>query len=508
MTHIKALAFESMREAAALVTSEGKIFSVNDTFVEMFGFETPEQVLQTDRQDLWEDPSKAGSVLAVIREGGSFFGELGLKRVDGFSFIGMVRGTRIDMPASAECTYSDEFIYVVAVQDITDLRAAEKKAQQAQKMEAVGQLTGGVAHDFNNMLMSMQLNLEFLAEEVAGNSAAERYAETISAAIDDGARLTTQLLAFSRSQVLEVDALDVNKHIESQVMLLGRTLPEDIEIDLEVSPDLYTASVDESQLAAALLIVTVNARDAMPDDGVFRITAENRRLTEDDVTDWEKPVAGDYIEICLKDTGRGMTPDTLSRAVEPFFTTKEVGQGSGMGLSMVYGFAVQSGGHIALDSEPGVGTSVCLFLPRSESLVKGAHDTPAVVSSQGGQETILVVEDDRDVRTAVVMALTRLGYVVHSAESGPHAVKWMDENETALDLVLTDMVMPDGMNGHQVAEHVVARQPCAKVLYISGYTDTMERPVDQLEYGGNFIQKPFAINALSAKVRSVLDQAE
>lgn len=375
-------------------------------------------------------------------------------------------------------------------------------------MEAVGQLTGGVAHDINNMLMSMQLNLEFLAEEVAGNLEAEQYAKTIGDAIDDGARLTRQLLAFSRSQVLEVDALDVNQHIEDQVMLLGRTLPEDIEIDLELSPDLYTVTVDESQLATAFLNIAVNARDAMPEGGVFRITAENKQLAESDVAGWEKPVAGDYIEICLEDSGKGMTPDTLSHAVEPFFTTKDVGQGSGMGLSMVYGFAVQSGGHLELASEPGVGTSVRLFLPRSESLVKGTHEAPAASTAQGGQETILVVEDDRDVRTAVVTALTRLGYAVHSAESGPLAVRWLDENETALDLILTDMVMPDGMNGHQVAEHVIARQPCAKVLYMSGYTDTMERPVDQLEHGGNFIQKLFAMKTLSYKIRSVLDQEE
>jgi PAS domain S-box-containing protein len=417
-------------------------------------------------------------------------------------------GEKIYIQSAARARYDDRGklrqIYGV-IQDITAMKEAETQLQQAQKMEAVGQLTGGVAHDFNNLLMAMQLNLEFLADEVRDSAEGLGYIERITHAVEQGASLTRQLLAFSRSQVLSVEAVDVNGLIERQVSLLGRTLPEDIEIDLELAGDLWRARADSVQLESAILNLAINARDAMPSGGVLSFCTENMTLDEASTQSWETPAQGDYVRLSIADNGVGMAADVQEHAVEPFFTTKDVGA-SGLGLSMAYGFAAQSGGQLIIETELGAGTTMHLYFKRSEDVAQPEVAAPASANAAvGGIETILVVEDDADVRNAVVRGLANKGYVVFSAETGPRAIEWVNDYQGKIDLVLTDMVMPEGMNGREVVDIIVQQHPETKAIFMSGYTDAEIRVGRQLEGGADYIQKPFTMKALTGMIRNLLD---
>jgi len=313
----------------------------------------------------------------------------------------------------AEMEVEGQRQYIGSIIDVTENKEAEANYLQAQKMEAVGQLTGGIAHDFNNLLMSMQLNLEFLTDEVAGSPDGQEFVQIIQEAVSRSAELTQRLLAFSRLQMLQTEVVQVNELIADMEQLLEVSIPESIRVDVKLAPSLWATKVDPGQLENAILNLVINARDAMENAGVLTIATSNRVLDAAFTESHEGMQPGDNIVVQVADTGTGIAADILEHVVEPFFTTKEVGSGSGLGLSMVYGFVAQSGGGMDISSPPGQGVTVEMYFPRSIGAEEGGSMGPTGANTiDKGHETILVVEDNDDVRRAVVRALGNMGYEV------------------------------------------------------------------------------------------------
>ncbi|WP_206185527.1 ATP-binding protein [Sphingosinicella sp. CPCC 101087] len=395
------------------------------------------------------------------------------------------------------------------VSEEVDRRAqAEDALRQSQKMETVGQLTGGIAHDFNNLLQIVTGNLDILLRNLPDSSPRlRRSAENALKGATRAATLTERLLAFSRRQPLNPKPTDINKLVAGMSELLHRTLGETIEVETMLSPDLWPVEVDPNQLENALLNLAVNARDAMPEGGKLTIETENGHLDESYVAQNVEVMAGPYVVICISDTGEGMDAATASRAFEPFFTTKEVGRGTGLGLSMVYGFVKQSGGHVKIYSELGEGTSVRIYLPRLDGgQAPDEEVVPAQAPEGTREETILVCEDDDDVRTFSVEVLRELGYRVLEAHDGPSALRLLDRQEGKVDLLFTDVVLPSGMTGAVLAERARALRPDLKVLFTTGYARNAIVHQGRLDAGVELITKPFSVPDLAARIRDLLDR--
>jgi PAS domain S-box-containing protein len=394
---------------------------------------------------------------------------------------------------------------VYVAEDVTEKKKLEQQLVQAQKMEAVGQLTGGIAHDFNNMLTAILLNADVLSDQIQ-NESLRRLAEAMRHAAEHGADLTRRLLAFGRRQTLMPQPTDVNALLAELEPLLQRTLGAHIEIKLARANDLLPATVDRAQLENAVLNLAVNARDAMPAGGRLAIETANAELDEDYAAHHPDARAGSYVMIAVSDSGVGMPAEVIARAFEPFFTTKEVGKGTGLGLSMVYGFVKQSGGHVRIYSELGAGTVVKLFLPQSKELALPAQPAPAAAELPTGTETILLVEDDGLVRAYAAAQLGALGYRMVIAENAQRAIAAV-EGGCAPDLLFTDMIMPGGMNGRELAERLRRLRPALKVLYTSGYmhgaVDGTRESAAQI---GHLLGKPYRRRDLAAKVRGILDE--
>ncbi|NMG73469.1 PAS domain S-box protein [Aromatoleum diolicum] len=389
--------------------------------------------------------------------------------------------------------------------EMADRHAAELALHQAQKMEAVGQLTGGVAHDFNNLLTVVMGNLQLLARRVQGDAAADELIKGALKAAKRGADLNRTLLAFSRKQRLAPVPVDFNEMIAGMASLLRRSLGEQVQIMVAESADLPRAMADVTQLESALLNLAVNSRDAMPQGGTLTIETAAVRLDEHYAALESDVNPGPYVMLAVSDTGTGMPPEVAARAFEPFFTTKDTGKGSGLGLAMVYGFVKQSGGHVKIYSEPGMGTTVKLFLPELTSPIDFTATTAeAPVPQPTGRETILVVEDEEDVRHLVCRLLTALGYRILEASHGKAAITILDA-EPDVDLLFTDVVLPGGMNGPEIARQAQLRRPGLKVLYTSGYTGNAIQQLEALGSEVRLISKPYAIEDLAQTVRDTLD---
>lgn len=376
-----------------------------------------------------------------------------------------------------------------------------QKLSQSQKMEAMGQLTGGVAHDFNNLLTVILGNAEHLADRLAGNNELHRIAGDIATAAERGADLTRSLLAFARKQPLRPREIDIAEKVLGMEQLVRRALGEHIACSFTFGPDLWRASVDPGQLATALLNLVLNARDAMPEGGKLTVDVCNRSLGESDLDVNGEPRPGDYVMVAVTDTGRGMSAEVASRAFEPFYTTKDVGKGTGLGLSMVYGFAQQSGGLVQLQSEPGRGSVVRLFFPR---LATPLHEDPPSAKrtvAADGSETILVVEDDDMVRAYVESELRTLGYRVIATSNGPAALDLLRQLGD-IDLLFTDVVMPGGMFGPELARQATALRPGLKVLFTSGYSQNPVKTPDGID--ARILTKPFKRQELAAMLHSAL----
>jgi len=384
-----------------------------------------------------------------------------------------------------------------------DIDELNQKLSQSQKMEAMGQLTGGVAHDFNNLLTVILGNAEHLAERLAANKELHKIADDIATAAERGSDLTRSLLAFARKQPLMPMEIDIGQKILGMEQLLRRTLGEHVECEFRIDPGLWRASVDPGQLASALLNLVLNARDAMPSGGRLTVKVQNISLGEADVDVDGQARPGDYIMVAVTDTGTGMTAEVASRAFEPFFTTKDVGKGTGLGLSMVYGFAQQSGGSMQIRSEPGQGTAVKLFFPRVGAPQASAAPPAGQRTTAAGSETILVVEDDDIVRGYVEGELKALGYRVIVTRNGPAALEILRGPET-IQLLFTDVVMPGGLFGPELAREAARLRPDLRILMTSGYT---EHPVEALDGLGREVQilnKPYRRHDLAMMLRSVL----
>ncbi|AHY53832.1 two-component hybrid sensor and regulator [Bradyrhizobium japonicum SEMIA 5079] len=391
------------------------------------------------------------------------------------------------------------------VKDVTQKRAAEEQLIQAQKMEAVGQLTGGIAHEFNNMLTVITGTIEILADAVKDDPPLATITKLISEAADRGAVLTSSLLSFARKQALQPAEIDVNELLEEVAKLLLATFDKTIEIVSRLDRNVWLAFADRGQLSAALLNLAINARDAMLDGGKLTLTTRNVVFGVREAVAVGAGYAGDYVEIEIADTGTGIPQAILERIFDPFFSTKDVGKGTGLGLSMVFGFVKQSGGGIKVTSEEGRGTIFRIYLPKAETstLRPAGYDERKVV---GGTETILCVEDDRDVRQYVAVQLESLGYKVISAANATEALALVAEG-TPFDLLFTDIVMAGGVNGRELAEQMVAARPSLRVLFTSGYAYDSLHAQGRATMGAPLLAKPYRKAELARMLRRSLDTA-
>jgi PAS domain S-box-containing protein len=387
--------------------------------------------------------------------------------------------------------------------DITEQRELEQRLKQSQKLEAIGHLTGGVAHDFNNLLTVILGNSALLAEQLINQPQLKVLADMTQTAAERGAELTSRLLAFARKQPLQPKVLDINKLVVGLEGLLRRTVTENIELELVRSAGLWTTEADPNQLEAAIINLVINARDAMPAGGKLTIETANTRLDEEYASGQEDVIAGQYVLLSVSDTGMGMNKEVLAKAFDPFFTTKDIGKGSGLGLSMVYGFVKQSGGHAKIYSEPSHGTSVKLYFPRFYK--EHIDDTVlALQQAPGGEEHILVAEDDELVRKYLVGLLVDMGYQVSEATNGVEALDLLKQG-VVVDLLFTDIVMPGGMNGRELADLAVKLRPELKILFTSGYTENAVVHHGRLDAGVHLLSKPYRRQELAVKLRKVLD---
>ena len=387
---------------------------------------------------------------------------------------------------------------------MTGRRALEEQFRQAQKMDAFGQLAGGVAHDFNNLLTIINGYSAILLRDLAPDDKSRHFVVEISKAGERSAALTAQLLAFSRKQVVVLKVLDLKTVVRDTEKMLRRIIGEDVELATALAEDSGSVRADSGQLEQVLVNLVVNARDAMPQGGKFTIETRNVELANGHANFHLNARPGSYVLLAASDTGCGMTDEVKKRIFEPFFTTKAVGEGTGLGLATVFGIVSQADGHIEVSSEVNVGTSFKIYLPRVNRAVKPRGDNVYLDAVPGGAESILLVEDEACLRGLLQRVLEDCGYAVSTAASGIKALQLVKEHAGTFDLIVTDVVMP-GMSGRQMIEQLVARYQKVKVLYISGFTDDAVIRHGILHDRVPYLQKPFLPAALGRKVREVLD---
>jgi len=487
------------RDLLAVANFEGFIIAANPAWRSVLGVE-PDEVVRRPFRDLIhpDDLPEAEAVMGRLAAGEAVSGfEARAPHADGgyrwISWSSVPEGKAIyavgrDVTAEREAAEA--------------LRRAEEALRQAQKMEAVGQLTGGIAHDFNNMLQGMIGSLDLIRKRVEAGRTADigHFLDAAMASAERAAALTHRLLAFSRRQALDPRPLELNPLIASMVDLLHRTLGEQIELKLSPAADAWPTLCDRNQLENAIINLVINARDAMPDGGAVSISSGNALLEATD-----DGQAGDYVCLSVADTGCGMTPDVAVRVFDPFFTTKPIGQGTGLGLSMIYGFVRQSGGRVEIDTREGAGTTVRLYLPRHQGPMEEAKAVERVAEPHEADagEVVLVVEDDQVVRELIVEELGELGYRTLQADDGPAGLELL-RADGRIDLLVTDIGLP-GLNGRQMASAGRETREGLKVLFMTGYAQNALGGELELETGMELITKPFAMGELAARVRTIIE---
>ncbi len=487
-------------EAMIVIDEKGLISSFSAGASTLFGYR-PDEAIGRNVKMLMPEPYRAehdSYVTNYLRTGEARIIGYG-RLVQGVAKDGRVFPVELSV---GEARANGRRVFTGFIRDLTSRQKMEQELRQSQKMEAVGQLTGGVAHDFNNILTAIIANLELLDPMLADPDQRELAREARGAA-QDGAKLAAQLLAFARRQPLNPKPTDVGRHVSGYGELIRRTVGEAIELRISVPAETHLAVVDGTQLQNAVLNLAINARDAMPRGGQLAIDVAPVRLDADYARMYPEVRTGRYVLVTVTDTGAGMSEDVRRKAFEPFFTTKPVGAGTGLGLSMVYGFVKQSGGHIQLYSEPGSGTSVRIYLPHAEGTAaegaRAANDPAAELPK--GSETILLVEDDPRLRRVLSRRLRSLGYEVIEADNGVSAKAELAARPE-IALVFTDMVMPGGMTGLELAQAALAMKSGVKILFTSGYA---EPAIAQFGLSaGAWLKKPYTADELAEKIREIL----
>jgi PAS domain S-box-containing protein len=492
------------RDMLGVAATDGKWISVNPAWQQILGW-LPEDILGKTFEWL-EHPD-------AIQKTRDEFGRLAATERT-FSFENSLRARSGEYRVFSWTAVNAEGMLYCVARDITEQRKqqdalakAEDALRHAQKMEAVGQLTGGLAHDFNNLLTGISGSLELLQMRISQGryKDVERYISTAQGASNRAAALTHRLLAFSRRQTLDPKATDINRLVAGMKELIDNTVGPAIEARVTEENSLWTTLVDPNQLENALLNLCINARDAMPNGGQLKIQIANCTFDESAAAEREMR-AGDYVGLSVSDTGTGMTDEVMQRAFDPFYTTKPLGQGTGLGLSMIYGFAKQSGGQVRILSKLGEGTTIHLFLPR--------HDHRELESDQAADfakapraaagETVLIVDDEPSVRMLIAEVLAELGYTAIEAADGSSALRVLQQSATRIDLLVTDVGLPGGMNGRQLADFGRVARPDLKVLFVTGYAEKTVIGRGQLEKGMGILIKPFAMDGLAARIKDLI----
>jgi PAS domain S-box-containing protein len=502
------LTFAQAAVGLAHVNTAGRWLLVNQKLCDILGYSAEELSRLTFQQitypgDLGETIANARTLLAGEIE--NYCVEKRYVRKDGSPVW-------VELTVSLARDFGGRPKYFIGViEDISGrkqaeaaLKRSEEQLRQSQKLEAIGRLAGGLAHDFNNILTAITGYSDLVLRRLGSVDPLRRSVEEIRRAAERAASLTHQLLAFSRKQMMQVKVLDLNAVVAEMESFLRRLIGEDIQLVTSLDPDLRRVKADPGQIEQVIMNLVVNARDAMPQGGRLRIETKDVSLSEPYLDDAGSVESGDYVVLSIADTGIGMNSEIKQKIFEPFFTTKEEGKGTGLGLAMVYGIVKQSGGSIRVHSEAGAGTTFMVYLPAVEEFVKAQSNGSRHIEAPGGTETVLLVEDEDMVRELVVEVLETEGYTVFSARRGAEALRLCAEQIMPINLLITDVVMPE-MSGRELAEHLTARHPEIKVLFISGYTDDAIFRHGVQESNVAFLQKPFTTSELAAKVRSVLD---
>jgi hypothetical protein len=492
---------ESASQAIVSIDRAGRIVLANRRAEEIFGY-TGEELLGA-RIEMLLPESKRGS---HSRDRDDFFARPRARPMGiGMDLAGRRKdGSEVPVEVSLSYVQLEEGVFAIAfVSDITQRKNLEEQLLHAQKMEAVGRLAGGVAHDFNNMLTVISGYNRMILDELSALDPLRGYAEEVLKAADRAGALTNQLLAFSRRQIMQPRIINVNSVLVQTQKMLQRLIGEDIELVLQLGTNLGNIKADPGHVEQAIVNLAVNARDAMPMGGHLTIETSNAVLDENYARTHMGVKPGSFTMVAVSDDGHGMDAETRRHIFEPFFTTKEKGKGTGLGLATVYGMIKQTGGDIWVYSERGQGTTFKLYFPHVLEPLSDSADGSGSPSKRAGGETVLVVEDEQAVRDLTVRILQQLGYTILTASSGAEALKISEAHTGHIDLLLTDVVMPN-MSGRQLADHILTSRPDTKVLFLSGYTENTVVHHGVLDQGVNFLPKPFTRENLSKKLREVL----
>jgi len=480
----------------------GKVLDANPAFLELLGYSSPEKLLGRRIYEFYADTDQWFALADFLRASAPFKGlSAEWKRSDGST-----TGVRVS-GRSVTSGPQNGVVFELFAEDVTERRALEQQLRQSQKMEAVGRLAGGIAHDFNNLLMVITGYSEFLLERLHDTPELRAPAQEIASAAERASSLTRQLLAFSRKQMLAPKIVNLNDIVTENLKMLTRMIGEDVDLVMHPGENVWAVRADAGQIEQVIMNLAVNARDAMPSGGKLTIEISNVTLDEDNSRVHAPTRPGDYVLLSIGDTGAGMDAETQSHIFEPFFTTKGP-KGTGLGLSTVYGIVKQSGGYIWVESELGRGTTFKIYLPRVAAIGEAAAAQPAVHVDthkvEPGTETILLVEDETNLRYLARQFLEKQGYKVIEAADGAVAMQIAVAHEGVIHLLLTDVIMP-GMNGRELAQRISEIRPNVKVLYMSGYTENVVGHNGMLEAGVLLLQKPFSLRSLKSRVREVLD---
>jgi len=483
-------------------TREGQLLAVNDALVALLGYASKAELMRMNTHEFYQNPQERARLIEQHWDSGRLeVVEVEWKRKNGQALTVRLNGWGLRDASGAVVNF------VIFAENVTDRRVLEQQLRQAQKMEAIGRLSGGVAHDFNNLLGVIIGYSEVLEQCLDQRGPLRKHAEEIKKAGQRAASLTRQLLAFSRQQVLELNVFDLNAVVSDMEKMLRRLIGEDVELTTVLDPALGRIKADQGQLEQVIMNLAVNARDAMPRGGKLILETANVELDEAYTRQHPGSRPGSYVMLSVTDSGVGMDAETQTHIFEPFFTTKERGKGTGLGLATVYGVIKQSGGYIWVDSQVGQGASFKIYLPRIAEPVVSSDPGEPRVGALRGSETVLVVEDEEPLRKLAGQLLGSADYTVLEASSGAEAIQVAEQHHGPIQLLLTDVVMPD-MNGRVLAEQLVLLHPDIKVLYMSGYTDSVIAEHGVLKPNTHLLHKPFTRETLMRKVREVLTAGE